>query len=85
MKDALLLLLQSRKFLLMLLDVVISLALYFVSKYAVVALEDIKYIILALQPVVISLILAIAHEDAALASQTIIYNEPEPLADPKQG
>lgn len=59
-------LLYSRKFLIMVLDVLISLVLFFVTKYAEPSLvEDIKFVIAALQPVVLVLIASIAHEDAA--------------------
>ena len=59
-------LLQSRKFWLLVLDTVISLAMYFVGKYATPALaEDINVLIVALQPVFVALIVAIAVEDAA--------------------
>lgn len=61
-------LLASRKFLLMALDVVLSLVLYFAVKYVnPSAVEDIKQVILLLQPVVVTLIYAIAKEDAAEA------------------
>ena len=57
-------LLKSRKFLVLLLDTVMSLVLYFSAKYlAAGAVEDIKTVILALQPVVLVLIGAIAYED----------------------
>lgn len=59
-------LLRSRKFLLLCLDTVISLALFFVGKYAVPELAtDIEFAIGALQPVFVSLIIAISVEDAA--------------------
>ena len=59
-------LLRSRKFLLLVLDVVIQLVLYFVAKYATPALaEDIVFVIGVQQPVWVALIAAIAHEDAA--------------------
>lgn len=57
------LLLRSRKFLLLILDTLISVVLYFVSKYLPGAAADVKFAILALQPVVIAVILAIAWED----------------------
>ena len=71
----------SRKFILLVLDVVISLILYFVSKYLPNAEADVKFVILALQPVVISIILAIAYEDGKIIPAKIgleeakIYNE----------
>ncbi len=60
-------LLNSRKFLIMVLDVIVSLALYFIVKYvAPDIVNDIKFVIAALQPVIAVLINAIAKEDAAL-------------------
>jgi len=56
---------RSRKFLLLILDVVVSIALYFVGKYAPVAIEDVKFAILTLQPLVVLLIGSIAYEDGA--------------------
>lgn len=62
-------LIRSRKFWLMLLDILISTATFFITKYAAPELaEDILWLIGAWQPVIIALILAIAHEDAALKS-----------------
>lgn len=61
-------LLASRKFLLMVLDVVLSLVMYFSVKYVnPSAVEDIKQLILVLQPVIVTLIYTIAKEDAALS------------------
>jgi len=65
---AFVLLLRSRKFLLLCLDVVISIAIYFVGKYAALALEDVKFAILTLQPLVVLLIGSIAYEDGATLS-----------------
>ena len=57
-------LLKSRKFLVLALDTVVSLVLYFSVKYlAAGAVEDIKTVIVALQPVALVLIGAIAYED----------------------
>jgi uncharacterized membrane protein (DUF485 family) len=57
---------QSRKFRLMLFDVVISVASYFTTKYAIPAVStDILWVIGILQPVMIALITGIAIEDAA--------------------
>lgn len=59
-------LLYSRKFLLLCLDVLICAVLYFVGKYAGNSLfADTKFLIGILQPVIIAIIIAIAHEDAA--------------------
>jgi len=66
MGQAFLALLRSRKFLLLVLDTVVSLILYFVGKYAGPAVfEDVKLMITALQPVFAMVIAAIALEDAA--------------------
>ena len=66
MGNAFMLLLRSRKFLLLVLDVVVSLALYFVGKYAGAgAFEDVKLVITSVQPVFIAIIVAIAVEDGA--------------------
>ena len=56
----------SRKFLLLLLDTVISVVLYFIGKYVPDAEADVKFIILALQPVIISVIITIAYEDGKI-------------------
>jgi hypothetical protein len=57
---------KSRKFWLMILDLVVSLTMFFVGKYADAALfDDIKFVIVALQPVFVTIIGAIAYEDAA--------------------
>ncbi len=59
-------LIHSRKFWLLILDTVVSLSIYFISKYVPGAAEDVKLVIGLLQPVFVSIILAIAVEDAAL-------------------
>lgn len=70
------LLIQSRKFWLLILDTVASLVLFFVAKYAAPnALEDVKFVIAALQPVFVMLIYAIAKEDAAAKSAPYILDE----------
>lgn len=51
---------QSRKFLLLLADTVVSILLYFFS-----GVENIEFLIGAMQPVFIALIIAISVEDAA--------------------
>jgi hypothetical protein len=57
-------LIRSRKFLLAMGDLVASVILYFVGKYASPSVaEDVKFIILAIQPVFLILIAAIAYED----------------------
>jgi len=63
----------SRKFLIMMLDVIVSLALYFIVKYVEPSIvEDIKFVIAALQPVVLVVINSIAKEDAARLSNSNI-------------
>ncbi|MGE5138301.1 MAG: hypothetical protein ACM3JD_02460 [Rudaea sp.] len=59
-------LLTSRKFLVLVMDTIISITLYFSGKYAgASAAEDIQFLIGALQLPALMLIYAIAHEDAA--------------------
>ena len=66
------LLFQSRKFWLLILDTVISLVLYFVSKYAGPAFDDVKLVVLALQPIFLMIIYAIAKEDSAKIAAGIL-------------
>jgi hypothetical protein len=57
-------LLKSRKFLLAMLDVVVSMATYFITKYAAPALaDDVLFVLGGLQPVFVTIIAAIAYED----------------------
>ena len=58
-------LLGSRKFLLLVLDTVVSIALWVGSTYFPGTQEAVKFLIGALQPVFIMLIIAIAWEDTA--------------------
>ena len=60
-------LLKSRKFLLLVLDTVVSIALFVVSSYVPGYEEAVKFLIGALQPVFVALIIAISVEDAAIA------------------
>jgi len=61
-------LLRSRKFLLMVLDLLVSTALYFGAKYVgPSAFEDIQFLIAVLQPVFVVGIGAIAYEDGERA------------------
>ena len=60
---------KSRKFWLMIADVVVSLSTYFISKYVnPEAAKDVLFVISILQPVVIAVIIGIAVEDAATKS-----------------
>ena len=56
-------LLQSRKFLLLILDVLISTILFAVGELAPQAKETVDFAIKTYQPIFIMLILAIAYED----------------------
>jgi uncharacterized membrane protein len=59
-------LVKSRKFWLMILDVLISTITYFVTLYVKPEVADqIIWVIGSWQPVIVALILGIAHEDAA--------------------
>lgn len=59
-------LLRSRKFLLVVLDTIISAILYFAGRYAgAEVFKDIKFMIGILQPVFVAIVIAISVEDAA--------------------
>ena len=69
MRSAFGMLFQSRKFWITVWDVLVSLALYFGAKYlGGGAFEDIKFVIITLQAVVLMLIYTIAKEDVALTN-----------------
>ena len=58
--------LRSKKFLLLVLDTVISLALFFVVKYANAGVaEDVKTVLLAAQPILLLVIMGITPEEVA--------------------
>ena len=59
------LLLSSRKFWLLILDVVVSTVLFGVAQFAPQAEEIVKFAVVTYQPVFVSLIVSIAVEDAA--------------------
>jgi len=68
--------LKSRKFWLMMVDVVVSLVTYFVGKYvAPGASADILWVVGLMQPVIISLIVGIAVEDAAEKRNPEYFND----------
>lgn len=68
MVDSFKMLWTSRKFLILLLDTIISIVLYFGAKYASPLLfEDMKWFILVMQPIAVAVVYSIAKEDAALA------------------
>jgi hypothetical protein len=74
-------LLHSRKFLILVLDTAISLILFGVGRYWPSAMEDVRFVIGALQPVAVMMIAAIAWEDAAEKSAVIVERvkvQPEP-------
>ena len=62
-------LLGSRKFWLLILDTVVSVSLWVAASFFPGAQEAVKFVIGALQPIFIMLIMAIAWEDAAGAHQ----------------
>lgn len=73
---------KSRKFWYMIVDVVVSVSTFFVGKYvSPSATEDILFLIGALQPVVITLIAAVAYEDGqekrAGGNTLTLIDEPE--------
>jgi hypothetical protein len=59
---------RSSRFWTLILDVVVSITLFFVGKYAGAALEDTKFLIVTLQPVFVLLIGAYTAEDMAAKS-----------------
>ena len=78
-------LLKSRKFWLLILDLICSVTLYFVGKYAGASVfEDVKMLIVSLQPVFVTVIGAIAYEDGknvtASASVQVAEEESKCLA-----
>jgi len=73
----------SRKFMVLLLDVLLSTILYFAGKYASPdVLADVKFLIGAYQPVFLMLIYAIAKEDAAEKGNVANPVEELPFSDP---
>ena len=54
---------KSRKFYLMLVDVVVSLALFYSDKYLPGAIADVKFLIGVLQPVVVAVIVSITVQN----------------------
>jgi len=76
-------LLQSRKFWVMILDLVVSFLLYFVAKYAQVALEDVKFVILVLQPVFLLLIYTIYGQNVETIKSPFLYSEKKLSLDQK--
>ena len=57
---------RSRKFLTMVLDLVVSLVIYFVTKYLAPAVaEDVLFVVAGIQPVVLAVIVMWGVEDAA--------------------
>ena len=69
---------KSRKFWVMVCDIVISTATFFVTKYAAPEIgEDILWLIAAWQPVVYAVINGIDLEDAAEKTNPALYAEPQ--------
>ncbi len=74
-------LLHSRKFWLMILDLVISLITYFGGRYlAPAASTDLIYLIGLLQPVIVALICGIAYEDGAAKAGGVIVERRDSAA-----
>lgn len=73
-------LLHSAKFWTAVLDALISLALFFVGKYAPSFAEDVKILTITLQPVFVVLIAAIAYEDGQTATAAARVKEAELFA-----
>lgn len=67
-------LLRSRKFLLLTLDAVITLVIYFTAKYAPHVIDDARFLIAVLQPVFLFVIGAYAYEDAQIKAQIAAVN-----------
>lgn len=67
---------QSRRFVLLLLDTVVSIILFYSAKFLPESIEDIKYLIGILQPIAIALIVAYTVEDV----QSIKANSAEKVA-----
>ena len=68
-------LLSSRRFLTLMVDVILTSAAYFVAKYAGAGvMEDVKFLIITLQPVFIAVIAAFTVEDvqAIKASAVVV-------------
>lgn len=56
---------HSRKFWLVILDLVVSTILYFVPKYAPGAVEDTRFLVAAIQPVFLLIIYSITQQNVA--------------------
>ncbi len=68
----------SRKFLLTILDLVVSISVYFISKYASPeAGNDVLFLIAAIQPVFVTIIHGIAMEDSAEKGNERFIASPE--------
>jgi len=70
-------LLKSRKFLLMLVDVVVSTAVYLTAQYLPGQAELLQQMVLLWQPVIVAVIIGITVEDAAQkygAARAIVQN-----------
>lgn len=81
-------LLQSRRFVTFVVDAVLSLLLYFVGKYFSVAIDDLKFLILTLQPIAVAVIAAYTIDDnqqASLATQLQMHQATVQALTPVQG
>jgi hypothetical protein len=76
MSEALKALFRSRKFLILMMDAVIALVLYFVTKYAGQSVtQDVNFVIGVLQLPVTAIIVAISMEDAAMKKAGMFLQE----------
>jgi hypothetical protein len=62
-------LLHNRAFLMAVLDAVLSLVVFFVGKYAPNAIEDVNFVILTMQPIFVTLVVAFTYSDVQIARQ----------------
>ena len=80
-------LLKSAKFWTAAIDLLVSLLVYFVTKYASPsAVDDVKFVLLTVQPVIALVIAAWAHEDAEkakMAAHVEIARINRPLPGPQ--
>jgi len=81
-------LLHSRKFWILILDTLLGLATYFVSKYAPAAADDVKFVFGLIQPMFVTVIVGIFVEDRALiaasaSTTTATYASSTPVVPDK--
>lgn len=68
---------KSRKFWIMVIDVVVSIATYFVTKYASPeAGKDVLFLIAALQPIILMVVKSMADQNVAGIANALALREP---------